>query len=265
MNLNPDRWVEALQALPVEAVWCLMAFVAYSTVLLMLRLFGAAGLYAYIGMAVIAANLQVQTAAQFSFMDAPVALGTTLFASTFLCTDILNEHYGEKAAKKGVLIGFVMFALMTVFMFLTISYRPLDPETTSANDYWFIESRNHLSALFHPLPAILISSVVAYFASQYHDIWCYNLIKRLTHGRMLWLRNNISTLLSALIDNLVFSILAWKVLAAEPMPWDTVLVTFVLGTYVFRVILALLDTPVAYLAARCLPPEDRNQSGTTSS
>ena len=62
------------------------------------------------------------------------------------------------------------------------------------------------------------------------------------------LRNNASTWISALIDNTVFSVLAWVVLAPEPMAWQPLIFTYILGTYVLRIAVAALDTPFVYLA-----------------
>ena len=69
----------------------------------------------------------------------------------------------------------------------------------------------------------------------------------------MWLRNNASTAISALIDNTIFSVLAWIVFAADPLPWSTVIFTFILGTYWLRLIVAAMDTPIIYLSRYVRP------------
>jgi len=93
-----------------------------------------------------------------------------------------------------------------------------------------------------------IHAMLAYLTSQYHDIWLYSLLRRLTGGRHLWLRNNASTWISALIDNTIFSVLAWVVFAPEPLDFTTLVFTFILGTYLLRIVVAFVDTPFVYLA-----------------
>lgn len=217
----------------------------------MLRLFGTAGLYAYVVIATLAANIQVLKPVAFSFYTHPIPLGTVLFATTYLCTDILAEYYGHREARRAVLLGFCGYFLWTSFMLLTIAFRPL-PVDSGAFDL-----HADIAAVFTPSGRFFVSAMAAYLISQYHDVLIYRLFKRLTRGRFLWLRNNASTMLSALLDNTVFSILAWVVLAPEPLSWDIVIFTYILGTYLLRVAVALLDTPVIYLARHCLPLADR--------
>ena len=81
----------------------------------------------------------------------------------------------------------------------------------------------------------------------------YGLIKKISANKNLWLRNNISTFLSSLIDNTVFSIFAWIILNPNPLSFNTVIFTFILGTYVLRIFIAIFDTPFIYLAKYFLP------------
>src|SRR3546814_15841390 len=78
---------------------------------------------AEIAVAVVGANVQVVKAVQFGIYDTPVGLGTVLFSSTYLCTDILMEHYGREAARRGVLLGFAVYLFWTVLMVLTMGDR----------------------------------------------------------------------------------------------------------------------------------------------
>ncbi len=79
------------------------------------------------------------------------------------------------------------------------------------------------------------------------------MIKKITFSKYLWLRNNLSTLLSSLIDNTIFSLLAWIILNPEPETLYKVLMIYILGTYFLRIFLALIDTPFMYLAKLFLP------------
>ena len=246
--LDPAGLIATLNAQPPEFVWLLTLLLCFCAILAMLRLFGPTGLYVYIAVAVIGANIQVLKSVQFAVYSSPVALGTILFASTYLCTDILAEHYGRAAARRGVWIGFAALLLFTAVMMLTLGFAPLTAADAGAEMAWALPFHGHLEALFTPIPAFFAAGMAAYLLSQYHDIWLYQLLSRLTGKRHLWLRNNASTWISGLIDNTVFSVLAWVVFAADPIGWQPLIFTFILGTYLLRVVVALLDTPFVYAA-----------------
>lgn len=244
-----EALIELLHTMPPEVIWVAQLLACYVGVVLMLRFFGALGLQVYLVVAVIAANLQVLKAVPFSFLPDPVALGTALFATTYLCTDVLNERYGPTAARKAVWLGFVALLLFVMWTFFAVAFRPVDA-TAGAAWAWAAANHEHLQALFTPMPALLLAGLTAYLLSQLHDVWLYQKLKKLTGGRLLWLRNNLSTALSALLDNIIFSVLAWIVLAADPLPWKVVVVTYILGTWILRLVVAVLDTPFIYLARR---------------
>ena len=93
-----------------------------------------------------------------------------------------------------------------------------------------------------------VASMIAYLVSQYFDVWFFNYIKNKFSNKYLWLRNNLSTILSSLVDNTIFSIFAWILLNPEPINIYSVIMIYILGTYLLRIIIALLDTPFIYFA-----------------
>ena len=224
-------------------LWLIMLFFCFSSVLVFLKLFGHVGLYVFSALAVIIGNIQVLKTVDFFYSPEPVALGTVLFASTFLCTDILSEHFGKEKAKKNIIIGFSSFLFMTIIMLITIGFKP------SAND-WAQES---LANVFTPMSRFFIASMIAYLISQYFDVWIYSVIKRFTKNRFLWLRNNLSTILSSLLDNTVFSLLAWIILNPDPETLYNVIMIYIFGTYVLRILIAIIDTPFMYFSRFFLP------------
>ena len=181
-----------LGSLNTFVVWLIMLLFCFSSILVFLKLFGYVGLYVYSALAVIIGNIQVLKTVDFFYSPEPVALGTVLFASTFLCTDILSEHFGKEKARKNVLIGFACFLFMTIIMLITIGFKP------SANDW----AQDSLANVFTPMSRFFIASMIAYLASQYFDVWIYSTIKNITKNRYLWLRNNLSTILSSLVITL---------------------------------------------------------------
>ena len=260
----PQNIINLISNQNTEVVWFVMLILCFLAILVFLRLFGYVGLYVYSAIAIIAANIQVLKQANFNFFSSinekiipfyepsPIALGTILFASTFLCTDILSEYYGKEKARKNVLIGFCSFLLMTILMLVTIGIQP-------AEDEWVSMVQESLAILFTPMTSIFVASMIAYLISQYFDIWFFSYLKTVSSNKLLWLRNNVSTAVSSLIDNTIFSIFAWIILNPNPFPLSDVVMTFILGVYLLRVFIAILDTPFIYLA-RYFIPKEKNSS-----
>ena len=256
----PQNIINLISNQNTEVVWFIMLILCFVSILFFLKLFGYVGLYVYSAIAIIAANIQVLKQANFNFFSSinekiipfyepsPIALGTILFASTFLCTDILSEYYGKEKARKNVLIGFCSFFLMTILMLVTIGIQP-------AEDEWVSMVQESLAILFTPMTSIFVASMIAYLISQYFDIWFFSYLKTVSSNKLLWLRNNVSTAVSSLIDNTIFSIFAWIILNPNPFPLSDVIMTFILGVYLLRVFIALLDTPFIYLAKYFIPKE----------
>jgi uncharacterized integral membrane protein (TIGR00697 family) len=86
---------------------------------------------------------------------------------------------------------------------------------------------------------IIVASLIAYLLSQYHDVWAFHIWKRFTGDRFLWLRNNASTMISQLFDSVVFITIAFYGI----MP----LLPLIVGQWVVKAGIALLDTPLVYL------------------
>jgi uncharacterized integral membrane protein (TIGR00697 family) len=255
--------VAGFNALPTESMLAIELAVVFSLIPLMLR-FGAAGMVIFIAVGIIAANVQVLKAASFAFYAAPIPLGTVAFSATYVATDVLTEYYGRAAARKAVWLGFVAMLLMTVMMLLVMGYQPMTAEAAAESGMgWALPNHDHILALYLPQITLLIAGLSSYLISQLNDIFVFQKIRQWTGRGQLWVRACGSTAVSALIDNTVFSSLAWMV-----FPWllgqrdqvvdlHTLIFTFILGTYWIRLAMALLEAPFIYAARWFLPEDDR--------
>lgn len=247
--------IHYLQSLSAEFLSLILFLTCSVIILAMLRFFGAVGLYIYSTIAIIMANIQVLTVAEFSFSSKPIALGTVVFATNFLVSDILTEHYNKKTAQTALWLSIWGQIIVTIVMVLALGYKPIEcnPSKMSA-----VGATNSLAMLklFSPSPRLLIASLLAYAISQLFDIWIFQKVKDVSHNRLLWLRVNASTLLSGLLDNTVFSVIAWVILSSNPVDFSTLVFTFIFGTYLIRVIISFLSTPIIYLSYYFLPKID---------
>lgn len=239
--------IEFLQTFPAEIVSVILLAFCLFSLLILFKIFGVQGLILYNIVAVLAANIQVLRNVQFTLSLEPVALGTVVFATTYLCSDILSEHYGNSTAREGIWICFAAQLLMTLLMVLAVGY-PLLPEgAISTQDESNVKiAENALAFLFTPSPRILCASLIAFAISQLSDIWLFQALSRLTKGKWLWFRTSISAVLSAIVDTILFSALAWVILAPEPVSLKTLIFTYILGTLVTRIIISLIATPILY-------------------
>ncbi len=184
-------------------------------------------------MCVILANIQVMKLITLFGMTA--TLGNILYGTSFLATDILSENYGKKDANLAVHIGFFMLLMMVVVMKFAILFIP-NPHDMA---------HEALSKIFGLTPRVAGASFCAYAFSQYHDVWMFHLLKDKTHDKYLWLRNNVSTMISQAIDTGIFVAVAFYGIYPS-----SVLLSLFLSTYVIKWIVALSDTWCVYLARK---------------
>jgi hypothetical protein len=238
--------VEWCQHQPAELVAALTLLSCYGLIGIFGFFFGKSGLKAYMTLAVLVGNLQVFKASPFSLLSHPVALGTGVFVSLGVVTDLITELYGPTAAKRGVWISFLSFLGMTWLMVLTVGSPPVLPGAGSGSGDHFWDFHQHLEALFLPMPALFCASVMAYMSSEFIDIWIFSWLKKRSGEAYLWRRVFLSTAISGFVDNTVFSLLAWVVFSAHPLELGVVFQTYIWGTYGMRLIMTLPGIPVMY-------------------
>jgi len=219
-----------------ELLWIGLLIINFSGVILAYKIFGKKGLYVWTAMAVILANMQVmKTIAIFGFVT---ALGNVIYSSLFLVTDILCENHSKEDARNAVLIGFFVLIFTTIIMQITLYFIPHASDILSGS----------LHNIFQFLPRITVASLTAYFVSQNFDVWFYSRIRTWTQDKHLWLRNNLSTFISQIIDNSIFTWIAFVgfgIFWTRVFDWPVILSIF-LTSFVLKWIVAILDTPFLY-------------------
>ncbi len=229
-----------------EVLWFILMVASFIGITLAYRFFGRTGLYVWIGMAIILANIQV--AKMIEFFGLLTAMGNIIYGSTFLATDILAEKYGKREARRGVFVGFFVLIAVTVIMQITLAFTPAPEDTLDPA----------LQQIFGFMPDVTVASLTAYLISQLHDVWAFHFWKQRTKGRFLWLRNNASTMVSQLIDNATFTLLFFVIFNPQifaEIGWNGVWEIFI-TSYIMKFIVAVFDTPFIYLATRIEPEDD---------
>lgn len=223
--------------MPNEILLLVMLVIIYCMVVIFYKCFGTLGLYAWTVLATISANIEVLILVDAFGLEQ--TLGNILFASTFLVTDILSEIAGRREATKAVNMG-----IITSLTFIIISQSWLF-YTPSATDWAF----PHIQAIFSNTPRLMLVGLLVYAIVQRFDVWLYHRWWQWSaklsgdSRRFLWLRNNGSTLISQLLNTVLFTFGAF--LGEYTLP---TLISISWASYIIFIFTSLADTPAVYLA-----------------
>lgn len=227
-----------------EILWLLFALVNFGLITAMYKLFGKTGLFAWIALGTVLANIQVIKTIEFQFGSFVVAatLGNIMYGTLFLVTDALGEKYGIKQAKKAVYIGFFSLIATVIVMRLAIEFTP---------DAFGGDADKALITIFVPMTRVMLASLIAYAISQMVDVHLFELIKkRFPSKKHLYLRNIGSTMVSQLLDTVIFVPIAFYKFFPNDLVWQ-----ILWTTYAIKLLVAILDTPFVYLI-RAIKPLD---------
>lgn len=222
-------------------------FLTYAAVLFLFKLFKEQGLYLWTIVATIAANIEVLIVVDAFGME--MTLGNILFASTFLVTDILSELYGKKEAQNAVWMG---IATSIAFIFISQSWMLYLP---NENDF----ASPAIRTVFSNTPRLMIVGIAVYVIVQLFDVWAYHKWWEFTsqkfgdRKKFLWLRNNGSTLISQLLNTILFT---WGAFFGTYNIETLISIAF--ASYLIFIVTSLADTPFVYLARYLKDKNDKN-------
>ena len=173
-----------------------------------------------------------------------VPAGVLAYPFTFLATDLICELYGKKRAQLlgwvGFTMNFFMLGLMMLGHYLKDASGISGATSTFENVYEFMIGN-------------VIASMIAYLIAQSVDVRLFHFWKSLTKGKHLWLRNNLSTVVSQLVDTTaIMTVLYYANNLGSTIQSISDLVGLIFASYIFKVLVALFDTPLFYLGVWAL-------------
>jgi len=158
--------------------------------------------------------------------------GSFAHAFTFPCTDAVAEVWGAKRARLMVYLGVTVYLIATCLIFIATL---LPPAAGWPHNEAYV-------SLFSAAPRIVLGSIIATVFAQLWDIYIFEWIKARTGSRYLWLRNNVSTWGSQFFDTIIFYTIGfYGIIPTEILP------KLVIGSYLLKLLVAVIDTPVVYL------------------
>ena len=213
--------------LVAEMIFC------FSVLLIAKKFFGKTGVFVWIALASVLANVVQGKNAELLFMYA--GIGHVLFSSSFLATDILNECYSQSDAKKGVWVGLFGNIVYLIAMVIAMTYKSSPIDTIGP----------HMDAMFGLNIRITLSSMFWFLVSNFGDVWLYNKLKELTNGKYMWLRNNVSTILFNCAENFGFAFFAFGGIYTVPQ-----IMSIAIASSLVEMLVGVCDTPFLYIAKR---------------
>ena len=221
-----------------DLLWLTTVLLDLALTVLMYRIFGRQGLLACIVLAILLSNLQGPKLT--TIFGLQTSLGVIFYSGIFFATDLLSEKYGRMQANRAVIIGFAVSVITVLMLSIALEFQPTtDPETAALSR----DIQDSFATILNFTPRFVFGSLFAYLISQTFDVWFFHFIKKRTHGRHLWLRNNLSTMTSQVIDTLLYSLVVW---------WGVVELSTAIQLgivkYGFKLAIAAFDTPFIYWA-----------------
>ncbi len=232
------QFVADFYAVNQELLWLTTLLVDLGCTIVLYRLFGKVGLQVAIAVAIILANLQGPKLTVIFGLQ--TSLGVIFYSSIFFATDVLSENYGRAEANKAVRMGFAVSVIVLIMLSMALLYLPSDKPGTAE---FSASIHTSFATIVNYTPRFIFGSLLAYYISQHFDVWAFHKIRSITGERWLWVRNNLSTMCSQIVDTVIFSLVTWWGIVDLPT-------ALALGAakYVFKVAIAMIDTVFIYWA-----------------
>jgi uncharacterized integral membrane protein (TIGR00697 family) len=160
--------------------------------------------------------------------------GALAYPVTFVLQDVISERWGQRVARASIAAGFVACAVLVLYSFTVLHMPGVDPEASAA-----------YARMFAPTPRIVLGSLAAYTIGSLVDVRVFFWIRAQTGRPHLWLRKLGSTVVSQLVDSLVFVAIAF----GGEMP-VAALLAMAFYQYAFKVACMVVGTPVSYALLR---------------
>jgi hypothetical protein len=205
--------------------------ISFSVTCLFYKYFGKYGLYIWLCVSVILAN--IQTIKISEIFGIVTSLGNISYGSIFLTTDILCEKYGDKATKTGTVISFIIMIIFSLLMYLFLLYEPALIDN----------SQDAFIQIFKVIPRIMIASILAYYVSQRIDSKIYLYLKNKYNNVII--SNNVSTIISQMFDTLIFTSIGFMFTYSF-----SYILELMISMIIFKVIIGILDTPFMLLVMK---------------
>ena len=220
----------------ISAIYLILSF---AVTIFCYKKYGKYGLYIWMSVLVIICNIQTTKISELFGLT--ISLGNISYGALFLTTDILTEKYGKNSTYNATKISFITMAIFALLMYIFLQYRP------SKIDF----SQDALVTIFSYVPRVTVGSLLAYYISQRCDAFLYSKLK--AKYNKVWISNNVSTMISQILDTLIFVTIAFVGIMNY-----TEIIDLIITMILFKWVIALLDTPFMILVTKIKDNQELN-------
>jgi len=213
-----------------EILWFTLIVLHFSLTLIFFRIWGKLGLFVAAVLSIVLANIQVLKQVQLFGLSG--SMGDISYIAVYLISDMLSENYGKAVAKKIVWLGMFSTLAVTATMYLSLQFIPSEYDKAS----------QALDTIFGFFPRIVFASLCAFWISQSYDVFAYQFWRnKFPAYRYIWLRNGLSTFVSQLMDNAIFTVVAFA--GVFPIAYQC---KIFITSCILRTMISIIDTPFVY-------------------
>ena len=220
----------------ISAIYLILSF---AITIFCYKKYGKYGLYIWMSVLVIICNIQTTKISELFGLT--ISLGNISYGALFLTTDILTEKYGKNSTYNATKISFITMAIFALLMYIFLQYRP------SKIDF----SQDALVTIFSYVPRVTVGSLLAYYISQRCDAFLYSKLK--AKYNKVWISNNVSTMISQILDTLIFVTIAFVGIMNY-----TEIIDLIITMILVKWVIALLDTPFMILVTKIKDNQELN-------
>ena len=220
----------------ISAIYLILSF---AITIFCYKKYGKYGLYIWMSVLVIICNIQTTKISELFGLT--ISLGNISYGALFLTTDILTEKYGKNSTYNATKISFMTMAIFALLMYIFLQYKP------SKIDF----SQDALVTIFSYVPRVTVGSLLAYYVSQRCDAFLYSKLK--VKYNKVWISNNVSTMISQIVDTLIFVTIAFVGIMNY-----TEIIDLIITMILFKWAIALLDTPFMILVTKIKDNQELN-------
>lgn len=178
----------------------------------------------------------------FGGLSVLVPAGTIAFGLTYLATDAISEVWGRSYALCVVLVGLLMRVLMIILVLYAVHAEDVFSFITVA-DNWTPERQSAFTSVMLSSNRLNIAGMVAFGISASADVLIYHYFQQRDAGKnRLWFRNNISTMVSQMLNSVIFICVGF--FGTVPL---AAIGSLILGQIIVKILVAGFDTPAIYL------------------
>lgn len=170
--------------------------------------------------------------------------GVLLWPVVFVLTDIINEYFGKKGVRFLSYFAVALIGYSFLMIYLSIGLEPADFYITSRAEKGIPNMNTAFSYVFGQGLWIIFGSLVAFLVGQLADVTVFQLIKRKTGEKKLWLRATGSTLISQFIDSFIVLLIAFYLSGIMPLK---MVLAIGLVNYMYKFVVAIVLTPLLYI------------------